>query len=961
MMKNKIYNIPASVCFVNVLAKKFLDEYRNDLSGLADVLFLLPNRRAVKSLRDAFVRERGLSPMLLPRMTPIGDVEEDDLFLSGGESRDYLAKMHPAVGNTERLLLFIRIIMAKPGEFGMEKMSLSQACYLAQELSGLIDTVNNEGLSFANLEKLVPEDYAVHWQETLKFLQIITEYWPAILAERNLIDSSVRRKLLLEAQSEIWNKNKPDRRIILAGSTATFPAMKELAKTVLALPRGEIYMAGLDKYAETEDWEKVDESHPQFELKQLLEYLDLPRELVADVVLPGNADREKLVSEIMRPAETTNKWLDIQNKNISSRAWEGIRLVSCADIRQEALAIAMIMRETLETEGRTGALVTSDRGLARRVAAELERWNIKVDDSAGRPLHLTPVGIFLRLTVKAVTAKRSRADLLGLLKHPMFLAGMDNAVVRRQVRALERKVWRGEENDEILESFLRSILEQMSDLSAFFDNEKVSFKAMLKQHIETAEVLAATEDKNGAQILWRGDDGEAAAKFIAGLYEKADVLGEISPVEYAGVLDVMMAAVNVRPKFGSHPRLKILGPIEARLNRFDVTIIGEVNEGIWPKAAGADPWMSRPMKKEFGFPLPEKACGVMGFDFSQLLCGEKVYLTRADRVQGTPMVKSRWWLRLETVLKALGKDAGDCEAGEYKTWAGVTDRPGTFIRINPPAPRPPLEARPVKMSASGIEKWMRDPYEVFAKYILGLRPLEELEKEPDFADYGTIIHAILQEFNNKYPGQLPANTREKLIKMGMDYFAGNEIAQETRAFWWPNFEKSVDWLLEKEYAYRPGIERVNNEVKGELTIATGGRDFTLTAIADRVDLTKGGKVNIIDYKTGRARKEKEVRSGKAPQLPIEGLIARGGGFENIPAQEVDKLIYWQLGKQEIEISDEINQVLDDNQALIREYISLFEFETTAYVCQPNPKNIPEYSDYEHLARIKEWSVQDTEE
>lgn len=279
-----------------------------------------------------------------------------------------------------------------------------------------------------------------------------------------------------------------------------------------------------------------------------------------------------------------------------------------------------------------------------------------------------------------------------------------------------------------------------------------------------------------------GDDGEAAAQFIADLYENAEVLGEIETKEYSGLLDALMTGVNVRPKFGGHPRLKILGPIEARLNRFDVTIIGEVNEGVWPKTASSDPWMSRPMKKDFGFPLPEKAVGIAALDFFRLLCGEEVYLTRAERVQGTPMVKSRWWLRLETVLKALGQKVTDRELSPYGYWAKQLDKPATFISIKPPAPRPEVRLRPNALSASAIEKWMRDPYEIYARYILKLRRLEEVEEKLDFSDYGTIVHAVLQEFNNKYPEQLPKDARDELIRLGEAYFAENKVAAGNQSF-----------------------------------------------------------------------------------------------------------------------------------------------------------------------------------
>lgn len=960
-MNRKIYNIPLTSSFADAVAERFLAEYKESPLELADVLFLLPNRRAVKTLSDAFVRVQGMVPTLLPKMLPIGDVEEDELFLTGTGKNQALLDLLPAIDRTERLLLFTKIIMAKPADFGLEKMPLSQACSLAQELAGLIDTVNNENLSFDNLKNLVPEEYAAHWQETLKFLEIITRFWPSILQERGLLDPSLRRNLLLAAQCEQWKKNPPDKRIVTAGTTATFAAMKELVKTVLSLPQGEVILSGLDKYLDDDDWEVIDETHPQFELKELLDYLQISRSEVQDMVMPQNEMREKFVSEVMRPAKTTDKWRGICKKEMYPEAWQGISLIDCADIREEALTIALLMREVLETPERTAALVTSDRNLARRVASELERWKIKVDDSAGRPLSLTPAGAFLRLVVKVCAGGFERADLLCLLKHPFTAAGCAYADIRRKTRALEQVVWRSGKEDADLEAFEIFIKEKMRCLYELFLQPQADFKELIRCHVKTAELLAETPEQSGEQILWKGEAGEAAAQFIADLYDKADVLGAVDVNEYSGLFEVMMSGIMVRPKYGTHPRLKILGPIEARLNRFDVTIIGEVNEGIWPKQASSDPWMSRPMKKDFGFPMPEKAIGVMGLDFCQLLGGDEVYLTRAERVQGTPMVKSRWWMRLETVLKALEVKIESLEDVIYRLTAKKLDEPETFVRIAAPEPRPPVAARPRELSASAVEMWMRDPYSVFAKYILRLKPLDEINRELNVADYGNIVHAVLEEFNNEYSSAFPENAREILIALGHKHFANNNIGTEIRAFWWPNFEKTVDWIVQKEKAYRSDIRQVHNEVKGRMALAAPAGDFVLTAKADRIDETDDGRVNVIDYKTGKARSVKEVEKGFAPQLPIEGLIAQAGGFEGIKAREVAKLIYWQPAKKETVIEQNMSEILERNLRQLSELINLFDFETTAYICRPNPKRVPEYSDYEHLARVREWSVFGDEE
>lgn len=920
------------------------------------MLFLLPNRRACQNLQEAFVRLKGQRPTLLPRLMPLGEVEEDELLLTGRHIETALAQLPPAIDRAERLMLFTKIIMAKPGDFGIEKMSLSQACYLAGELARLIDTAHNENLSFDNLKTLVPEEYAAHWQETLKFLSIITEYWPQILNERGLIDPAQRRNLLIRQQAALWLANPPAGRIIAAGTTATYPAMKELVKVILGLPRGEVILAGLDRCLEESAWQQIDETHPQFELKQLLDYLGKSREDVADFAPPANPEREKLIAEVMRPAATTDSWRRLSAEGIPAAALNGLNVINTADIREEALAIALIMRQTLETPEKTAALVTPDRNLARRVAAELTRWNIEVDDSAGRPLGLTPLGAFLRLVAVAAAAPK-RVELLALLKHPLCGLGMAYADVRHQARNLEQTVWRGQKPDSELESLLSKVNDMLGRFRELSAQPAVDLRDLLAEHIQAAERLAATAENPGADLLWRGEAGEAAADFLSGWYEQAGVLGEIEPREYLGLFEAMTAGITVRPHYGTHPRLRILGPIEARLSNYDTMIVGGVNETVWPQSAGSDPWLSRPMKKDFGFPLPEKAIGILALDFCNLLAAPEVYLTRADRVEGTPMVKSRWLMRLETVLKALNLNLETIEMPFYRLLARSLDRPEHFTRLDPPAPCPPVAARPRRLSASGIELLMRDPYSVFAKYILRLKPLEDIEPDLTMADYGTIIHGILEQFNNRFPGEFPADAREQLLALGRQSFADNNLAQERRAFWWPGFEKIVDWLVNVEQEYRLNIRRVNNEVKGEYSWNAPAGEFTVTAKADRVDQTCDGKINIIDYKTGKARTPKEVRAGYAPQLPIEGLIAANGGFGALPAAAVDSLIYWQLGRQATVIDGDMEQLLADTGQHLKELINVFDFPNTAYICHPNPKRVPEYSDYEHLARVKEWSVQ----
>lgn len=969
-MAENIFNIAQSCSLVDVLAKKFSRIYADNPLELANVLFLLPNRRACVSLRDAFVRDNGLKPSILPQIVPIADADEDEIFLNGSANSEVLRQLPPAIDNYERLFLFTRLIISKPAEYGLPEMTFAQAFALAQDLAKLMDVFYNEQLSFDGLKNLVPEQYAVHWQETLNFLQIISKYWPQILQERGLCDMVNRKNALLKAQAEIWQNNKPSGQVVAAGITALFPGLKQLLKTIKNLPNGEIYFYGLDKQLEDEAWEQIDESHPQYELKQLLEFLQISRFEVKDAVKPHNAAREKLVSEMMRPALSTLEWRSLSADSLPSEATENLHLITTEDMGQEASAIAVIMRDTLNTASKTAALVTTDRNLARRVAAELERWQIKIDDSAGKPLHLTPIGIYLRSILEVLEADFSDSSVLALLKSPFIRLNSDLASVRRRVRdyelALRTPAYSGIKK-EIPEKLLQDVVllkQTIRPLAELYANPQADFTALLQTHLQVAEALSGSKNGGGDKVLWRGDDGRKAAALFSKVLPQLKVLEQIDPKQYAAVLTRLMATETVRPLYGTHPRLKILGPIEARFNQYDVVIIGEVNEGVWPVLPSSDPWMSRPMKKDFGMPLPEKAIGVMAADFCQLMCAPEVYLTRAKRVTGTPMNKSRWLLRLETVLKAYGKEAETLLDYKYTSLARLQDTPAVQDKIVVPAPKPPIESRPRRLSASWLERLICDPYSVFAAKILRLKQLDAPDKDLSFADYGNLIHGILEEFNTEFPQELPSDAREQLINIGLNKFQSAEISAELRAFWWPSFVKTVDWVLAQEATCRHDIKQIYNEVEGQMEFAAPAGPFIAEARADRLNFNKDGSIDIIDYKTGSIRSNKQVHAGYAPQLPIEGLIAASGGFSKngrkIPTGKVNKLSYWRLGNKITEIT-ETDKVLAQTRENLQKLISAFDFETTPYLARPNPKYVPKYSEYDHLERIKEWATEEDDE
>ncbi|HAT36183.1 MAG TPA: double-strand break repair protein AddB [Rhodospirillaceae bacterium] len=987
-----IFTIAADHSFVDSLAARLLAETDDDPLRLADTTLLLPTRRACRALSEAFLRLRDGEPLVLPAMRALGDTDEEGLALEEAPGLD-LAELPPAMPDSRRVMaLAERIIKYRADLLDTpEYVSLpEQSLLLAAELARFLDQVQTERLSFAGLDALVPDELAIHWQETLAFLREFTEYWPDEVEEMGFLEPVMRRNRLLEAKVRQWKQQPPAGDIVAAGSTGSIPATADLLKVIAGLPRGRVVLPGLDIHSDDENWKAIedDPTHPQFVMAQLLRRFGVSRSDVRrwetrdTVQKPVNkaSPRARLILEAMRPARTTTAWQSL--KGFETASLEGLSLLECANETEEAGVIALILRSGLETEGKTGALVTGDRRLARRVAAALKRWNIEIDDSAGVPLSETPPAVFMRLVAEMIAEGFGPVALLGFGKHPLAAAGYEPARFRSLMRALDKNLLRGPRPAPGIAG-LRAVLagrdgkalskSAKADFVELFDrlehrttamlalgDGEVSLSALVDAHIEVCEALAESAGDPGAERLWAGENGEALALFFADLRDSADAFSDLAPAHYPAMLEVLLGRSVVRPRFGKHPRLNIWGPLEARMQRADCLIVGGLNESNWPRDPAPDPWLSRPMRKSFGLPAPEQRIGLSAHDFTQALAGPEVILTRARKADGAPTVPTRWLSRLQSVLHAAGHADGLAVPHRWIEWQRALVRPGSPEPTLPPAPVPPLSARPKQLSVTRIETWMRDPYSIYARHILDLRKLDPLAADPGSAERGIIIHAALDRFMRLHPEKLPSDALSALLAIGEGIF-GEELARPAvRAFWWPRFRRIAEWFIDLEGRRRDGIQGSVTESKGSIVLDTKAGPFELTALADRIDRLNDGALEVIDYKTGAVPSEKEVRLGFAPQLSLEAVIAERSGFAGLDGASVQALSYWRLTGGDP--AGEVKSISKDMEALaaealkgLQELVDRFSDPGTAYAAIPAPAHRPRYNDYAHLERILEWS------
>jgi ATP-dependent helicase/nuclease subunit B len=950
-----IHTIPPGLSFGRELAAGLLTHYRDDLLALSDVHLYLPDRRAIRAVREAFLAVSDGQATLLPQMFSIGDSNEEELLAVDPFALGDDPTLTPAIDPLERQMILMDLVRARRDI----DLTPAQAFALAGDLARLLDQAITDDVSLDKLPGLVTGELAAHWQKTMDFLEIIQDIWPKYLKEKRLWDASYRRKIVLEKKIDGLRRLQPKNRIIAAGAVGLTAQTSELLRVIAGLPDGCVILPGFDPDYPHHYWEQIDAAHPYFHAKQFLGGLDYEPKNVTwwPLLTTGQAQhpsRRQLIHHALQPMND----YDLSTAKLPDGNLGNLRFCETETGQHEAKSIALVLREVLETKGKTALVVTPDRGLAQRIGHEMQRWEIILNDSGGYKLLQAPIAGFFRLILSFCDTERPVATLLSLMRHPLFNLSPDQT---DKIGVLDIKYLRGAFSVERL--FGMELPDAETALQDFFNVARAplyftqnpqpqSLYNWLTQHIEAAEILSG-----GADSLWRGDAADALAQHLIALRQlpqSADL--QLTAQEYREFMDYALGTVTVRPTHDTHPRLRVVSPAEALMQDADLVILAGLNEKIWPPQPPGDPWLSQPMRRSVGFTDAQARMGQSALKFMNLFCAPDIMVSWSKEREGSPALPSRWLLQIFAVMEKNGLKREDYMQPAC-IWAQGLDRPSKLQPRTAPAPVPPLELRPKKLSLTEIRNWFNDPYSLFVKRILDLEPLDPIDHTIGAREWGTIIHEIIEKFLPRVDEADPLAVFNRIAENELALYSIDPL-QKMR--WQQQLARIGQELLA---VYQGQTAKSYGELPGHITRAIDGTDITIHGRADLISI-EADRVTVTDFKTGTLSGEKDILAAKDPQLALLGLIAREGGFDGLKAADVDRLQYIGIKGRHDRVFEE--KVFDNPDTLIEANADKLMEMLVAFYRDKAPYHAEQaagarYDTYEHLKRAAEWALPQEEE
>jgi len=1007
----RVFCIPHTRPFFPVLVRALISGQLvpgfcgENVTDLASIKIFLPNRTAVHDMQKVLLNVMGEKKSTeLPLILPIGEMDEVRAITVSKQPDNRIADLSKYLVVTKAILAWMASSSLDTCCSANTVDSVIEVMYLAKSFMELLDQLELEDIDLHQLISLCATEYHYQLGPTLPVLKIVAEQLSKLLtAKKSKFANSycLIRQELFEIRD-----NPPDTPVIVAGSLSTVSTSLALMKAVLGLKRGVVVLPGLDSVMDTKirksavNSEARAETHPQYNLDVILEYLNVNRTQIQNLAIENNPNmvaRAHMVSEVMSPALRVGSWSNLQFKH---NAVHGLCLIEAKNEIEEALSIACILRESVKQK-KTAALITNNRRLVRLVTLEMHRFGLCLNDSIGIPLSATLPAVLARLLVKVTLGRHNVFDVANFLRHPMVRFGFSESAIVCVIKAIDLLVLRSEcplsdmsylvlafnnvvakqqrcnddwDVDETKIELTKKILARLTvvlePLMALRGQSVVKFSEYLRAHyIALMEVVqpSINEDIVCAEY-WSQLNSVMLDLTNLACDEMLDSV--VDPETYIRILMSLLDRYTAYNALDCNKQslLHVWDPLDARLRDVDRVILGSFIEGVWPKARALDAWIPKQMRSDIGLISHDRFIGFTAHDFSRgLLSAPEVFLTRSLKVNHVPTVASRWLQRLQLVLAPEQVTKLKQRGEKYLSLARAVAHVDIKMEdpIARPYPVPPLQLRPKTLSVMDINTWIKDPYVLYAKRILKLKKLRPIGRVPGKSEIDRIVCKTV----NRYIGEI--TTDSSVYRRSCDHNARyheivNEELECVSAF--PavailgkaRLFSIGNWFLNKEAARYDHFESLAKQLSGSLSLP--GVNFCITGHVDQIGVLSNDSFVIVNYGI-KSLSSVRTRDLLSHPMMLLAMMVRFGAFgDEYIKRAASEIVYVQLARGDqkricLNLSEDIESLLHEVYTGLLALVRTYSNPEQGYLSQAHLSWKDGLDgDYDHLARVGEWAM-----
>lgn len=897
----KFLNIPSNYNFLESLQRYIVSNFKNDLDRSSMAIFL-PSRRAVNELKRIFLYNSKNS-VILPNIKAIGDIDYDEIVSLNYDNIDKYIDLTKPTSNIKYKLMMIKKLTE-------EGLSIDQAINLSNDLEGFFLEVEQHELKLEDLNNIVDDEYSIHWQKVLKFLKNFGQKWKNYLEENNIISNNLHILSNIRCFEENFKQNQPEHPIIFAGIFTDIKATNNLIKTLSRYDNVYYFMKG---YLPDTIAEEIDSNYYYNNLPFDLE--DVENLTYDDLKVVENVD---FINKAMDNYSLTYSWHNVKEKKLDIEYFE------CENIYEEIEKITIYILDYIAKNGLKNIAVIADQDYAHLIDLNFKKYNLPVNNTFGNKYTNNNFIKYFLLIIQCYLENFKKEYFIDLLNNERVSFGLDEEELKNNLFKLTKNVFSSSIADGDLEYYIKNaddelglFLEKIKDYFSIF-KEKCNIKTLLLKHLElTKNISKEFGDK----------DIEVVEYITKNLADNIEFYGDVDLETYYKLLNYILSQQSYSDNYSVYPAINIISRQEARLINYDLVFVFNMNDGVFPKNIPTDPWMSKSMRKKFGLPPKELEIGKSAYDFIQLLSQRQVVITRSKKIAGNISFESRFLQRLKTLLKCSNTILKtNRDVVETYKFANSQKNENKFYRERP-KPNPPEIYRPKKIFATALTNLLKNPYDIYAKYILNLDKLDIfVENIP--ARIGTLIHNIFEDYEK---GLIKKENIKDVVISRLNAL-NNDIITKL-------YSDKIEETFKNFLTLRHSCDKIIPEAVKFMNLS----GLTIGAQIDRIEIN-GKNAIAIDYKTGNLPSKKSVLNLTELQLPVEALILEQNGYF------VDATKYWYINYKNCVVTyiTMERDFLEKTKTYLTTIVNYFKDKP--YTATNKNQN----SAYNHLSRIDEW-------